>query len=96
LCPGNIEMLNKDWTKLNHYCWFGILLYTLKLCVNSILINNDSIFQIDGYVKTPIKYRNIPKFHLLEINYFIMNCESIHNVIVDSVADFAEIIIGNY
>ena len=29
----------------------------------------------------------------MKINYFLMNCESIHNVIVDSVAQFAEIII---
>ena len=27
----------------------------------------------------------------MKINYFLMNCESIHNVIVDSVAQFAEI-----
>ena len=27
----------------------------------------------------------------MKINYFLMNCESIHNVIVDSVEQFAEI-----
>ena len=31
----------------------------------------------------------------MKINYFLMNCESIHNVIVDSVAQFAEIIVTN-
>ena len=31
----------------------------------------------------------------MEINYFLMNCESIYNVIVDSVAQFVEIIITN-
>ena len=31
----------------------------------------------------------------MEINYFLMNCESIHNVIVVSVAQYAEIIVTN-
>ena len=31
----------------------------------------------------------------MKINYFLMNCESIHNVIVVYIAQFAEIIITN-
>ena len=32
----------------------------------------------------------------MEINYFLMNCESIQNVIVVYIAQYAEINIGNY
>ena len=43
--------------------------------------------EIDGHVRTPIKYRNISKIYSLEINYFSTSYESTYNVIVDSAAN---------
>jgi hypothetical protein len=61
--------------------------------VNSALIDIDVAVDNNCYIRTPIKYRDYLKFLLMKINYFLMNCESIQNVIVDSVAQFSEIII---
>ena len=63
--------------------------------MNSILFDIVVVIHIDGCVSTPTKYINITKFQLLEINYFTMNCESISNLIVDYIAQSAEIIITN-
>ena len=62
-----------------------------KLCINAILINNNLDIEIDGHVRTPIQYGNISEIYPLEINYFSTSYESINNIIVDSVAQLAEI-----
>ena len=68
-----------------------ILLYALKLCIKATLTNNNLDIEIDGHVRTLIQYGNISKIYPSEINYFIMNCESIHNVIVNYIAQSADI-----
>ena len=66
-----------------------ILLRTLKLCEKATLI--DIVVVVDNicFLRTPNKSWKIPKICCWKINYFIMNCQSIHNVIVDSVAQLA-------
>ena len=68
---------------------------TLKLCIKATLIDIVVVVDNDCFVRTPNKSWKIPKFCCWKINYFIMNCESIHNVIVDKIAQSAEIINTN-
>ena len=56
-----------------------------------ISIDIDLVVDNNCFLKTPNKSWKIPKFYPLEINYFSTSCESINNVIVDSVAQFADI-----
>ena len=84
-------MLNDQWTKIDYYCWFVILLRALKLCMNAILIDIDLVVDNNCFLKTPLKYRKITKIYSLEINYFSTSYESTYNVIVDSVAQLADI-----
>ena len=60
-----------------------------------ILIDIDLVVDNNWFVRTPNKSWKIPKICCWKINYFIMNCESIHNVIVDYIAQSAEIINTN-
>ena len=60
-----------------------------------ILIDIVFVVDINYYIRTPNKSWKNPKFYPLEINYFSTSCESINNVIVDSVAQFAYINIIN-
>ena len=57
----------------------------------------DIVVVVDNscFVRRPLKYRNITKISSLEINYFSTIYESTYNVIVDSFAQYAEIIITN-
>ena len=68
-----------------------ILLCTLKLCIKPTLIDIVFVVDINYYIRTPNKSWKIPKFYPLEINYFSTSCESTYNVIVDSVAQLADI-----
>ena len=79
-------MLHKYWTKMDFYCCFVILLYALKLCVNSVLIDIDVIVDNNCFVRTPNRSWKIPKFYSLEINYITTSYKSIYNVIVVSEA----------
>ena len=72
-----------------------ILLQTLKLCINAILFDIVVVVDNNCFVRRPLKYRNITKISLLEINYFSTIYESTYNVIVDSVAQLADINILN-
>ena len=84
-------MLHNYWTKIDYYCCFVILLCTFKLCINSILTDIDLVVDNNCFLRTPNKSWKIPKICCWKINYFIMNCESIHSVINDYIAQSAEI-----
>ena len=68
-----------------------ILLRALKLCMNATLIDNVVVVDNNCFLRKPNKSWKIPKFYSLEINYFSMSSESIYNLIVDSVAQRADI-----
>ena len=84
-------MLNKYWTEIDYYSWFGILLYALKLCMKRILIDIDLVVDNNCFLRTPKKSWKIPEFYPLEINYFSTSYESIYNIIVDYIAQLADI-----
>ena len=68
-----------------------ILLCTLKLCIKPTLIDNVVVVDNNCFVRRPLKYRNITEIYSLEINFFSTSYESTYNVIVDSVAQLADI-----
>ena len=63
--------------------------------MNATLIDIDLVADNNCFLKRPNKSWKIPKFYPLEINYFSTSYESTYNVIVDSVAQSAEIINTN-
>ena len=59
--------------------------------MNAILIDIDLVVDNNCFLKTPLKSWKITKIYSLEINYFSTSYESTYSVIVDSVAQFADI-----